>query len=69
MQLRPAAAGLFHADRRTGGHDEANSFFSQFCERAQNVYNLKVCHPRCVSTICNNKTIHHFPTLDYSKSK
>jgi hypothetical protein len=33
---------LFHAnrwpDRRTGRHDEANSRFSQFCERAQKTY-------------------------------
>ena len=24
----------FHADGQTDGHDEANSLFSQFCERA-----------------------------------
>ena len=27
-------AALFHADGRTDRHDEANSRFSQFCERA-----------------------------------
>jgi hypothetical protein len=27
-------AGLFHAGGRTDEHDEANSRFSQFCERA-----------------------------------
>jgi hypothetical protein len=38
MKIRPVAAELFHADRRTDGrtdrHDEVNSRFSQFCERA-----------------------------------
>ena len=32
MQIRPVGAELFHADGRTGGHDEADSCFSQFCE-------------------------------------
>jgi len=27
-------AELFHADGQTDRHDEANSSFSQFCERA-----------------------------------
>ena len=30
MKIRPVGAESFHAD----GHDEANSRFSQFCERA-----------------------------------
>jgi len=30
MKIRPLGAELFHADR----HDEANSHFSQFSERA-----------------------------------
>jgi hypothetical protein len=38
MKIRPMGAEFFHADRRTegrtDGHDEANSCFSQFCERA-----------------------------------
>ena len=34
MKMRPVAAELFHAGGRTVGHDEANSHFSQFCERA-----------------------------------
>jgi hypothetical protein len=38
MKIRRVDAELFHAegrtDRRTGGHDEANSGFSQYCERA-----------------------------------
>ena len=29
---RPLEAKLFHADGRTDGQDETNSFFSQFCE-------------------------------------
>jgi len=34
MKIRPVGAELFHADRRTDRHDEPNSRFSQFCERA-----------------------------------
>jgi hypothetical protein len=34
INIRPVGAELFHADRRTDRHDEANSRFSQFCERA-----------------------------------
>jgi len=34
MKLHPVGAKLFHADGRTDLHDEANSRFSQFCERA-----------------------------------
>jgi len=34
MKVRPTTAELFHADGRTGRNDEANSRFSQFCERA-----------------------------------
>jgi hypothetical protein len=38
MKIRPVGAELFHADERTDGrtdrHDEVNSCFSQFCERA-----------------------------------
>jgi len=34
MKIRPVGAELFHADRRTDGHGEANSGFSQLCERA-----------------------------------
>jgi hypothetical protein len=35
-KIRPVVAKLFHADRRTDSqtYDEANSCFSQFCERA-----------------------------------
>jgi len=29
----PVGAEFFHADRSTDGHDDANSRFSQFCER------------------------------------
>ena len=35
MKIYPVGAELFHADGRTDRHDEANSHFSQFCERAQ----------------------------------
>jgi hypothetical protein len=34
MKIRPMGAELFHTDRLTNGHDEANSRFLQFCERA-----------------------------------
>ena len=38
MKIRPVGAELFHANEqlegRTDSHDEANSRFSQFCERA-----------------------------------
>ena len=32
MKIRLVGAELFHADRRTDKHDEANSRFSQFYE-------------------------------------
>jgi hypothetical protein len=34
MKIRPVGAKLFHADGRTDRNDEANSSFSQLCERA-----------------------------------
>jgi hypothetical protein len=34
MKIRPVGAEMFHADGRTDRHDETNSRFSQFCERA-----------------------------------
>jgi hypothetical protein len=38
IKIRPMAAGLFRADRpterQTDGHEEANSRFSQFFQRA-----------------------------------
>jgi len=34
VKIRPVGAELFHADRRMGRHDVANSRFSQFCKRA-----------------------------------
>jgi len=33
MKIRPVGAKLLHADIRTYRHDEANSRFTQFCER------------------------------------
>ena len=38
MKIRPVATELFHAGGQTARHDEANSRFSQFCERAYKVY-------------------------------
>jgi len=34
MKIRPVGAELFHRDGQTDRHDEANSRFSQFFERA-----------------------------------
>jgi hypothetical protein len=34
MKIRPVEAELFHADGRTDTHDEDNSRFLKFCERA-----------------------------------
>ena len=33
MKIRPVGAGFFNADGETDRHDEANSRFSQFCEK------------------------------------
>jgi hypothetical protein len=35
LKIRLVGAELFHAFGRTDRHDEANSHFSQFCERVQ----------------------------------
>jgi hypothetical protein len=42
MKIRPVGAELFRADGRTDKHDETNSRFSQFCERASNAVLLFV---------------------------
>jgi len=34
MKFRPVEAEVFQADRRMDRHDEANSRFPKFCERA-----------------------------------
>jgi len=34
MKIPTVTADLFHVDRHTDRHDEVNSRFSQFCERA-----------------------------------
>jgi hypothetical protein len=34
MKISPVGAELFNVDRRTDTHNEANSRFLQFCERA-----------------------------------
>jgi hypothetical protein len=34
MKIHPVGAELLHADGHKDGHDEANSRFSQVCERA-----------------------------------
>jgi len=35
MKIRPVPAELFHAEKQKERHDEANSRFSKFGERAQ----------------------------------
>jgi hypothetical protein len=40
MKIRPVGAELFHANRQTDRHDEADNRFSQFCERAQKTEKL-----------------------------
>jgi hypothetical protein len=37
IKIRSLEAKLFHADRRTGGYDEANSRFWQFFEGAKSL--------------------------------
>jgi hypothetical protein len=53
MTFRLVGAELFHADAWTDGwtdkHDEANSRFSQFYERA---YKFYIMSTRCVSVFC-----------------
>jgi len=41
MKIRPVAAQLFHTDRRTDRHDEADSRFPQFSETPKN-YNIVI---------------------------
>jgi len=35
MKIPPVAPELFHTDRQTDKHDEANGRFSQLCETAK----------------------------------
>jgi hypothetical protein len=37
IKIRPVGAELFRTDGQTDRHDEANSRFSQFCERTQQI--------------------------------
>jgi hypothetical protein len=41
MKIRPLGAELFDADKRADKHDEANSRFSQFCERVYKFFRPK----------------------------
>ena len=49
---------MFHAERQTDGHDEANNRFSQFCERAIKIcivfceYQLQIKHERTTFRMC-----------------
>jgi hypothetical protein len=40
MKIRAVGAELYHADGQTEGHDEANSRFSQICERVPKNSNM-----------------------------
>jgi hypothetical protein len=42
MKIRSVGAELLHADGRTDRYDEANSRFSQFCERASKPSNFYI---------------------------
>jgi hypothetical protein len=57
MQICPVGAELFHADRRIHRHDEANSRFSQFCERAQKFIPFLVFFTQYVSDIVETYTL------------
>jgi hypothetical protein len=41
MEIHPVEADSLHADGQTDRQDEANSRFSQFCERAKTQMNLR----------------------------
>jgi len=62
MVIRSVGAELLHADRRTTGrtdtHDEANSCFSQFCERAKKI---RTFCPRYIYVFC----IYLRPNIDF----
>jgi hypothetical protein len=54
MKIRPVRGDLFHADRQTDRHDEANGYFSQF-------YHLHNGQP-LVPIPNQMKPIHVFPS-------
>jgi hypothetical protein len=43
MKTGPTGAEFFHADGRTGRHDDVNSRFSQCCERDWKHYVMSAC--------------------------
>ena len=65
MEIRPVGAGLFQTDGRTDGqtdrgterHEQANSRFSQFFERAKNYLHLHTGKRRSKFSLCLIK--HH----------
>jgi hypothetical protein len=56
MEIRPVEAKLFHADRRTDRHDEANCRFPQFCESTE-----KETYSINISFFVKKGLIKHFP--------
>jgi hypothetical protein len=59
MKIRPVGAELFHTDRRTDRHDEANSCFLQFLRtRLKTNYVTSVCPSSIQATL--NVIIRHF---------
>jgi len=49
MKIRPVGAELFHAERRTGRHEEANSRFFFFCNFAK--VPKKISRSQCRSNL------------------
>ena len=56
MKIHPVRAKLYHADGRTHRHEEANSHFSQFCERTRIKTGKRVFDPH-VTIYFNNVSI------------
>jgi hypothetical protein len=56
-----------HADGRTNRHDEANSLFSQFCERALNqnngVHNASSVAAYCVLNFVYSLRLYQIPKI------
>jgi len=52
MNIRLVGADLFHADRRTDRHDEANSRFLQLYESTSNVSTCQMFCALLQSVLC-----------------
>ena len=58
MKIRPVGAELFRAGGRRGRHDEANSRFSQFCERTNKNQSLRKGLNTVPLRKCSNQANH-----------